>query len=267
MKRDIFEKIADFINGNHKKETSTFNNIDNGIDRKECLIESIIMYLKGYTGIQVPFNERSLTIRIEDYLFYDLLRLNGFKEELTYRITEELGFLFGYIEISSDSENWPNETNVMQSCYLSICPLRQDHCMLRAIISSVPGCGSIIGDSVILDSRDIKDLPQARYNIGAGVRPYMSRQNQIAIDDNEHSPDYEKNKYVSRAHAHILYSDTYGFMLKVEQGGTRAAQKRTHIMRAGEKIELDNTLVSEPLKDGDNIVLSKNVYLLIKEIR
>ena len=109
-----------------------------------------------------------------------------------------------------------------------------------------------------------------RCNIGVGnfiqLDDKTFRENYIAIDDSTKSPQYKYNKYVSRAHAYISFDEERGFCLHVERGGTRNAQKRTHIYRNGETIELNNTLISEVLHDGDRIILSKSVHLLFKEL-
>ena len=87
------------------------------------------------------------------------------------------------------------------------------------------------------------------------------------LKDEKIAEEYHKNKFVSRAHAFISYSEEYGFLLNVEHGGSRMAKKRTHIYRGIEKIELDNVLIPVPLHDGDYIVLSKNVHLLFKKAK
>jgi pSer/pThr/pTyr-binding forkhead associated (FHA) protein len=162
----------------------------------------------------------------------------------------------------------------MDGCHLQIAaPIQEVKTervtICKATINAIAGRGSIIGECVCIDSEEIKTLPNQRYNIGIGKQPFMSdgthRDNHIAIDDDQSSVEFDKNKYVSRAHAHISYSEEHGFMLQVEQGGTQLAQKRTHIYRGGEKIALNNTLIPEPLQDGDYIVLSKNVHLLYKK--
>ncbi|MDE5639690.1 MAG: hypothetical protein K2I47_07910, partial [Odoribacter sp.] len=141
----------------------------------------------------------------------------------------------------------------------------------KAIILPVENCGSTIDpEGYRLDSETITQLPNSRYNIGAGKHPMVAdgshRENQIAIDDDPNSSEYDKNKYVSRSHANISFSEEFGFMLNVEPSGTRIAKKRTHVYRGSEKIELNNPLVLVPLKHGDYIILSKFVHLQFKEI-
>lgn len=277
MGRNFFERIADIINGTAKKETSeavssenTFPN-DNSINKKGKLLTAIIAAFKSnYLGQQVSFNNKSLTIWVQDNLFYNSIIDSNFKSELLTSLNVELGFTFGAVEISFD--NIPDGlklTKVFPNVFLQISDISSVQKVRIAKIYPVEGNGTTLEPVYILDSQEIQKMPNARYNIGIGRHPIMSdsshRDNHIAIDDNPNSPEFNKNKYVSRAHAYISFSDKYGFLLHVEHGGTRAAQKRTHIHRGDDKIELNNVLVPEPLKSGDYIVLSKYVHLLFQE--
>ena len=62
-------------------------------------------------------------------------------------------------------------------------------------------------------------------------------------------------------HAHIGYSDMFGFYLQAEKDGTRRMGKRTRIFRGNQIIEMDNTQAKEPLQSGDLIELGKSVVL------
>ena len=277
MGRNFFERIADMINGTAKKETSeavssenTFSN-DNSINKKGKLLTAIITAFKSnYLGQQVSFNNKSLTIWVQDNLFYNSIIDSNFKSELATSLNVELGITFGTIEIKS--ENIPEGlklTEIQPNVFLQISDISSVQKVKSAKIYPVNGNGSTLDAVYVLDSQEIQKMPNARYNIGVGRHPIMSdnshRENYIAIDDNPNSLEFNKNRYVSRAHAYISFSDEHGFLLHVEHGGTRAAQKRTHIHRGGDKIELNNVLIPEPLKSGDYIVLSKYVHLLFQE--
>ncbi len=275
----FFEKIADLINGN--KETATKQPLEdngpkpssgNSINTNARLSQGIIAKLKTfYLGQHPSFGGKALTIWITDNLFYNSLTGSNFANELATNINVEMGVSFGKIEIrQAGSQDMQGMTEVIPNAYIQISEIQSGPVIARsATIYSVEGNGSSIEPSYILDSLEIDKLPSKRYNIGAGKNPIMSnnlrRVNHIAIDDNAECPEFSKNKYVSRSHAHISFSETYGFMLNMEVGGSREASKRTHIQRGEELIELTNTLVPMPLKDGDFIVLSKNVHLLFKE--
>jgi len=113
-----------------------------------------------------------------------------------------------------------------------------------------------------------------KYNIGRGKFPELENrsfhENHIVIKDPEEFNDkqdknIELNKYVSRAHAVIEYSNQAGFLLKVLPGGSPAMKgSRTIIKRENYDIELKNIHTAEPLKDKDQIELSKSVLLLFR---
>lgn len=277
MGRSLFEWIADLINGNHSANidrtsstTSTMDDnhpvADNAILRRQKLVKSIISSLKAsYEGLGMSMDEKKLVLWIKDGLFYQSLTADTFKEDLYTTINNECGLNFAAIVIKSGLIPEDNIVMVMDDCFLQVIQIQDARPVSKAMISAIEGRGSLIDGIVELDSAAISELPNSRYNIGAGKKTQTAdnsfRENQIAIEDSKDSLQYDNNKYVSRAHAHISFSDQYGFMLYVEHGGTRLAQKRTHIHRGGEIIEIDNPLAPVQLQDGDIIVLSKHVYL------
>lgn len=273
MRKNIFAKIADLINGTHSDGESapqSNNKSSNSIDKKGDLLNAVISTLKSnYAGTKISLKEYSLSLWIDDNLFYTSLMVDKFQDVLITTIIDELGIEFGSIEINSGTMSDSIITKIMDCCYLNIQPIKSVQTISKATVSQVQGNGSLINECISIDSNEIQGLPGQRYNIGSGKHPIMSdnshRENQIAIDDDSSHVEFDKNKFVSRAHAHISYDSEHGFLLYVEHGGTRAAQKRTHIYRGGDKIELNNILIPEPLQDGDYIVLSKYVHLLFKK--
>lgn len=140
----------------------------------------------------------------------------------------------------------------------------------RATISIFGNYGSLLKNEYILSSDEMHEQKISAYNIGAGEFPKMPsgyRHNHIAIDDNPQTAMTEKNKFVSRMHAHIGYSDKFGFYLQVERDGTRLMGKRTRIFRGEQIIEMDNPTVKVPLQDGDLIELGKAVRLRYVELK
>lgn len=274
MGKNFFAKIADLINGTNSDWESvpqSDNKSSNSIDKKGDLLNAVISVLKSnYAGTKISLKEYSLSLWIDDSLFYNSLILDKFHDVLITTIIDELGIEFGSIEINSGAISDSSITKIMDCCYLDIQPIMSVQTISKATVSQVQGNGSLINECISIDSNEIQGLPGQRYNIGSGKHPIMSdnshRENQIAIDDDSSHAEFDKNKFVSRAHAHISYDRELGFLLYVEHGGTRAAQKRTHIHRGGEKIELNNILIPEPLQDGDYIVLSKYVHLLFKKV-
>lgn len=273
MGKNFFAKIADLINGTNSDREfvpQSDNKSSNSIDKKGDLLNAVISTLKSnYAGTKISLKEHSLSLWIDDNLFYTSLMVDKFHDVLITTIIDELGIEFGSIEINSGTISDSGITKIMDCCYLDIQPIMSVQTISKAMVSQVQGNGSLINECISIDSNEIQGLPGQRYNIGSGKHPIMSdnshRENQIAIDDDSSHAEFDKNKFVSRAHAHISYDSKHGFLWYVEQGGTRAAQKRTHIHRDGDKIELNNILIPEPLQDGDYIVLSKYVHLLFKK--
>jgi len=243
----------------------------NAIEKKDNLINAVMALLNSnYRGEQYSMEDKVLSIFILDGIFYNSVKGSNFKSDLATAISDELGLVFNRIEIKPGPlPSNDDTTELFSKVHIGVKSIQKVKTIRRAIIRSVANNGSTIKSEYYLDSEEIATLPNCRYNIGAGENPIMAdnshRKNDIAIDDDPNTGEFEKNKYVSRAHANITYSEDYGFVLHVEFGGTRAAQKRTHIQRGSEKIELDSTLIPVPLKDGDYIVLSKYVHLLFKE--
>lgn len=269
----FFDKIAKLINGSSAEETpkaTVSEKTTNSIDKQDKLLRAVIQCLKSnYGGGKISMIDKTLVLWITDGLFYDSLKGNNFQEQLMTSIVDELGLDFSSIEIMTGRLPEDSLTQIADGCFLQLRAKQVGQSISKAVIYQVESKGSMLDASVFIDSQEIIDQPYARYNIGIGRRPKMDdnthRINQIAIDDSPTSEEYHKNKFVSRAHAFITYSDEYGFMLHVEHGGTRLAGKRTHIYRGTDKTELDNVLIPVPLHDGDYIVLSKNVHLLFKK--
>lgn len=243
----------------------------NIIEKEANLANLIIAKLKENSDGNTNFEKKELTVYVaNDNLFFDALMDNRFEDSLIAKLDEQLGISFGSVKLCSGKPNRDLlTTEIADNIFLHIKSNKLTSTIRKAIISSVAGCGSLIESCYHLDSEEIKTLPLARYNIGIGSRPKVGmgpyRENHIAIDDNPNSECYDQNKYVSRAHAYITYSDHGGFLLHVEHGGTRAAGKRTHIYRGGEPMEMLSPMVPIPLKDGDYIVLSKFVHLLFSQ--
>ncbi len=247
--------------------------MDNGIKRREDLIFSVIKALRmTYRGTDTHFDDKILKLWIADSLFFDSINNLSFINDMTVKIYNETGFQFNRITIHQPPiPPTVSPTAINSFAHLHIEQVIQEEIKVHrsAVIKVLEGCGSTLKEEYILDSEQIMQRSDKRYNIGRGARPtinsIISRENYIAIDDNPQSAQYENNKYVSRAHAHIKYTPEDGFLLYVEQGGSSLAQKRTHIQRGMDLIPIDNVLIPTPLKDGDYIILSKHVKLMFNE--
>lgn len=287
--RNLFEVIADLINGKPAQngtpagasgEPEILAGPTNAIAKMDDLCRGVIRLLRSnYSGSNPNFKDKVLTLWINDSLFYDSVSGGDFKEDLTTRVYDELGFDLSDIEIKNGMPaEGTSSTQIMNNAYLQIQSVQANNVgeaepdiVRKAVISDIENGGSTKAGRYELDSQAIKGMPGKRYNIGTGKTPLLNngirRFNYVVVDDDSESPQFDKNKYVSRAHAYISYSENRGFMLHVERGGTKEAGKRTSINRAGVEIKVENVLIPQPLKHGDIIVLSKNVELLFEEVK
>jgi len=216
---------------------------------------------------------KQLVVWLADNVSFHAYNKSEYKNRIRKAIEDECGVVFGsvefrdgrpadelnceevgnsrkvFIEIKDkqpDVENVPNEAPVCKKVSISI---HNNH-------------GSLLEKEYILSSDEMRKNAILAYNIGVEQFPEgEQRENHIAIDGDLNSPMYDLNKYVSRSHAHIFYSEKYGFCLQADRGIPKN-EKSTCILRNGMPIELRNTIGFEPLEDGDIIVLSDAVRLL-----
>lgn len=123
----------------------------------------------------------------------------------------------------------------------------------KAKISIVAGSGSLVQDEYLLDAGE-----QHVYQIGRGKNDKTGRINRIAIKDNTDDPLYKNNRYVSSAHAAIVFTENEGFCLKSLNANNRTIVYRGETKEADLK---DLYSKSKPLQDGDRIELGKKVSL------
>ena len=144
-------------------------------------------------------------------------------------------------------------------------PVQQQRVFSPAVVDVLEGRGSLKG------GKPVELMPEDGriYNIGIGsvqvIKNRSVRYNDIVIDDDESSPMFSFNKYVSRAHAHIVFRAGFGYYLYAEERGTPTYDKRTEISRNQSKtIPLDSVRTGQLLQDGDSIILNGNVILTFK---
>lgn len=246
------------------------------IEGKEELAKSVCKKVSKYLdGATSGGNTKMIVWLDTEYLIFKTYDTVEFRQQLQSAMVNECGITFESVECRMGKpaeelrctpvgksgrvmmqvlENKPEKIEVHQ----------------KASISIFGNSGSLLKDEYILSSDEMREKSVPVYNIGAGEFPQVPtgyRQNHIAIDDNPNSPMVEKNKYVSRKHAHIGFSDEFGFYLQVEIDGTRLMGKRTRIFRGEKIIEMDNPQAKEALQDGDLIELGKAVTLRYFEIK
>lgn len=275
MASGFFKKIADLFNGDNSNGSikNDDDNPRNGIDRQGELLRAVIQILgQNYRGANVDLTNFHLILLVNNGLLYPIVNTPEFQEQVITEIHSQLGLAFASIRVAMGNPTKNDAVEIMDGCYLQLEENKTENVVpnrliTKAIISQVDGYGSLIGGSVEIDSESIKTLPSRKYNIGIGKEPMIDsrirRVNHIAIDDNEYAEQFERNKYVSRTHAHISFSEQHGFVLYVENGRTTNGHS-TAVLRGGKTYEVDNVIVPQQLQDGDYIMLSNRVQLLFK---
>lgn len=132
-----------------------------------------------------------------------------------------------------------------------------------AVIKVLDGHGSLLDPQVELLPIDGKV-----YNIGYGrvmVIGSKVRTNDIPVSDDQQSPMFRYNRFVSREHARIVYKAGKGYYLFSHERGTPLHGKRTEISRDSKVIRLDTPRTGQRLQDGDSIILNRNVILTFCE--
>ncbi len=280
----LFKKIRSVVigtlNDNQNASRPMINNAEagaannstasnNSIENQASLMKSIEKTLKSYyKGQTFSFSDKILNIWITDGLLFNSLRESDFINELKSYLDNELGAVFTSVELCPGPLPTQHDfTQINDTAYIELCGKAVILDSSNAEILSLPDYGSLKKERYVLSSTEIEKTPSKRYNIGIGEYPEVKgfRQNHIAVDDDPESPEFNKNRYVSRKHAFIRYSLEAGFLLQAELEGTQKAGKRTRILREEQIIEVDD-VVAQPLKDGDCIELSKNVRFMFKII-
>lgn len=264
VKEKIWNRIADFLEGKSPAGKS------DGIGMHEHLFDALLRYYGSrFKGIEISKEGFSLTLWLNDNaLFCSVEHDENFKGQITALVQDELGIMLSSVHIVEGVTPEGVVSDVITEGVEARMEMLGDLSVTKARITVLPGRGSLVKEEYLLDSNEISSRNGHSYNIGVGESPMLAdgsyRINHIAIEDNLASPQYDRNRYVSRAHAHIGYAAYGKFLLFVEYGGTRMAQKRTRILRGNKVIELNDTRIPEPLENGDLIELGKSVVLLFE---
>lgn len=255
-----------------KKTGNSTDSVETGMNLKSAILNELdALYLDKTDATK----SKHLLIWIDvDTLTFN--SFDGFDKELADYISTERGYEFASIALRQgkpDSEGECRKAEVANGAAKTEIYLQEkrenaavEYIIKKACVTIFDGKGSMLKKKYELSSDDLRKESRKFYNIGRGESPVMEggayRHNQIAIDDQN---NLDTNRYVSRAHAHIGYSDTIGFYLQVERGGSRLSGSRTRIIRDEQIIEVENTNVKEPLRNGDLIELGKAVVLKFSE--
>lgn len=246
------------------------------LDDKESLLRNIVSTLAKRIEFRNAMNGKKLVLWLDcDRLTFSAYDNDSYRQQMLSTLLNEKGFAFEQVSFTLGkpapelhaTQIGDNDLEYLQVIEEEKVP---EPVSCKAVISVFGEAGSLVQDKYILSPEDMKEKMITCYNIGAGKFPKIPtgyRENHIAIDDNPDSPMVEKNKFVSRMHAHIGFSDKFGFYFQVEKDGTRLLGKRTRIFRGEEKIECENPEAKIPLQDGDLIELGKAVVLKYKQLK
>ena len=190
-----------------------------------------------------------------DYIFTDVTILKGRApvKDLAIPVTRSIQIAV------TPAENKSNTNATEDVTALDFCP---------ACIRIHNGRGSIYGDKVVL-----QPLHDYSYNIGVGRHEEIGsqvRENHIAIIREPEDEKFEEyNRYVSRAHARIVFRKGKGWKLYAEERGlpTHRKKKTTELSRDTKVISLNDTGNGYRLRHGDHIILNKRVILKFELLR
>lgn len=263
--------INDSSNGGGQQE---YKSLPDAIDSRLKIKKSTLTFLDS---LYLMDSEKCKSKRIVVWFDTDLTTFNaysGFEQDLKEFWSVESGYVFDEVILKlgrPEHDGRKIDVNIEAlDIYLQekIDTTYDGPIVKKATISIFGNKGSLLNSAIYELSSEILEKEHRKfYNIGRGEFPDMDgggyRQNHIVIDDKN---NLEINKYVSRAHARIGYSDNIGFYLQVEYGGSRLSGNRTRIFRGeGKAIEIENIDVKEPLLNGDLIELGKAVVLQFVE--
>lgn len=217
-------------------------------------------------------NSESLILHIglfnNDFVtaFSAIIENGDFVSKVRNKIQIELNIRFADIKVYTTDEYFPQQRkNItgLVNCYYIILPRAIQVLTSKAELKVAHNRGKLLQDSYIITPMG----DEGKWNIGRGenIDGAYFRQNHIVFEDD--SPN-ECNKYVSREHAHIVFSDKSGFLLYVDSGGRKCVGNRTRIIRDNTHIDLGSNMnIPIQLCDGDNIEFGKHAILEFRMIK
>ncbi|RZK13096.1 MAG: FHA domain-containing protein [Flavobacterium sp.] len=156
-------------------------------------------------------------------------------------------------------EPFPLEAVAMTNLPVALFIKTNSHFVKQSAIAYVKALsGKTLQQSYQLNS------DEGRYNIGRDEKAQSDegyfRTNHIAFPSNSED---ERNKYISRQHAHIEWNKNLAkFMLFADEGGVPPRNKVKLRSALTEKIlKLHATQIGQELEEGDQIILGESVVL------
>lgn len=195
--------------------------------------------------------------------FAETIASGTFVSNLRSEILKELGVHFADIKVHTTDDHYPQQRTQItghKSCYYAILSRTEPIITTKAQLCIVHNRGKLRQDSYVISPTD----QVKRWNIGRGenVEGTYFRQNNIVFEDDSSN---ECNKYVSREHAHIVFSERGDFLLYVDAGGRKSSGNRTRVIRDNNYLDLGSNMnIPIQLCDGDQIELGKHALLEFK---
>ena len=255
----------------------------NAIDTEDQLIKGLLKAMRPMLQGNHSLSHSVLHVLIDNIelkmSFNEILSDGTFRDKLAEKISDEWGVEFANIEIETKRDpDAEYVTAIDQVAYYRITtaePKSREDVIdtptvpMRATITVLAGGGngSLKQEVYELNGMEILELPGGQCNIGAGDKRNNIQRNHIVINDSEQDSEYERNKFVSRSHAHIKFSPKAGFLFYADERGLRIHGKRTQVTSHSQLKEFTNTFMSHQLKDGDIITLGKAVNLQFNLIK
>lgn len=243
---------------------------NNGIEKEWSIYANVVKDLKPlYLGNNSNPESSVLHIGLFDYnlvaAFSETIASGTFIANLRSEIIKELGINFADIKVYTTDEHYPQQRAQItghKNCYYAILSRTEPIITAKAQLCIVHNRGKLLQDSYVISPTDnVK-----RWNIGRGenVEGTYFRQNNIVFEDDSTN---ECNKYVSREHAHIVFSEGIGFLLYVDAGGRKSSGNRTRVFRDNNYLDLGSNM-NTPIQlcDGDHIELGKHAILEFKMV-
>lgn len=242
----------------------------NGINEEWRLYENVVddlrpLYLGNSSNAEVSVLHVGLFDSNLVTAFSETIANGNFVANLQSKIQTELGVHFADIKIYTIDEHYPQQKNQITgytNCFYAILSRTQPIITAKATLGVVNSRGKLLQDLYTISPADnVK-----RWNIGRGenVEGTYFRRNNIVFEDDSTN---ECNKYVSREHAHIEYSEGVGFLLFVDAGGRKSTGNRTRVFRDNSYLDLGSNMnVPIQLYDGDYIELGKHASLEFRMI-
>ena len=227
---------------------------DDAIITEAYIIKTVLEAMRRlFGGKQKVLKDRNLVLWVSDGARFILVDTMEFHDNLLCGLTND-GFPINDVAVKP-GEAPEGSTPIMDAMAMEI------------VNGKVPVMSKSKAEITIFQGRGT--LAKPTYLITPQGAPYAIGRNAegdsaISIVGDPNDPNYERNKYVRSHHARIEYMGDHGFRFFVEQDGTYSVGSRTQIRRKGmaELIELNNPRQAFELKDGDVIILGKNVELL-----